>query len=236
MRPDRKVIYVNLVVMDAADAIDQQLQREFKDIPKPLHDVAAGLAAAWATPDRVAEALTTELPKHLVAKMTSKGLTAVAETAFWEGPYVVVEVQIHSVSPAAMVEAQSKDFYDEFGDLEEEAHMSQALALRIKHCIQTFLSWFKIGTQKSLEDDYLPKLIESKMESIMDEAVAGKLKRRGLHAVSKVLIQEKQARYFYDTLRQVRQAHRPFANFTGPFTISKENGHKLVNEAEKKER
>ena len=234
MRPDRKVIYVNLVVVDATDAIDQQLQREFKDMPKPIHDVAAGLAAAWATPERVAEALTIDLPKDLVAKMASKGLTAVAETTFWEGPYLVVQLQILSVSPAAMVEAQSKDFYDEFGDLEEEAHMSQALALRLKGCIQSVLSWFGMRTQKSLESDYLPMLIQSKMENIMDEALAGKLRKRGLHAVSKVLIEEKQARFFFDTLRQVRGAYRPFANFSRSFTLPHEKEQRFVDEAEKK--
>mmetsp|Transcript_11684 Transcript_11684/g.22387 ORF Transcript_11684/g.22387 Transcript_11684/m.22387 type:complete len:268 (+) Transcript_11684:122-925(+) len=236
MRPDRKVIYVNLVVLDATDAIDQQLQREFKDIPKPLHNVACGLAAAWATPERVAEAMAIDVPKNLVAKMADKGLTTVAETTFIEGPFLVVQVQILSVSPAAMVEAQSKDFYDEFGDLEEKAHMSQALALRLKHCIQSVLDWFGVKNKKSLESDYLPRLIQSKMESIMDEAVAGKLKQRGLHAISKVLIQEKQARYFFDTLRQVREAHRPFANITGAFALSHENDEQqpLVDGAEKK--
>lgn len=222
MRPNRKVIYVNMVVLDATDAIDRQLQRDFKDIPKPLRATAAKLATTWATPERVAEALSTELPKHLVNKMASKGLTAVAETAFWEGPYVVAQVQILSVSPAAMVEAQSKDFYDEYGDLEEEATLSQAWALRIKSCIQRVLSWMGMSTQKTLEGDYLPWLIESKMQGIMDEAVAGKLQRVGLHAVSRVLTEEKQARYFFETLRQVREAYRPFSDFVGAFTMNQQ--------------
>lgn len=236
MRPDRKVIYVNLVVLDAADAIGQQLQLEFKDMPSALHDVAAGLAAAWATPECVAEALTAEVPKHLVAKMASKGVTAVAETTFWEGPYLVVQCQILSVSPAAMVEAQSVNFYDEFGDLEEEAHMSQALALRLKSCIQRILSWFGMKTQTSLEGDYLPRLIQSKMEAVMDEALETKLKRRGLHAISKVLIQERQARYFFDILRRVRAAHRPLTNFAETFALAahEKDQQKLVDEVEKK--
>jgi len=237
MRPDRKVIYVNIVVLDAADAVDQQLQLEFKDIPKPFHNMACGIAAVWATPERVAEAMAIDVPKNLVAKMADKGLTAVAETTFIEGPFLVIQVQILSVSPAAMVEGQSKDFYDEFGDLEEEAHLSQALALRLKNCIQGILYWFGMKTQKSLERDYLPRLIESKMESIMDEAVADKLKRRGLHAISKVLIEEKQARYFFDTLRQVREAHRPFTDFAGVFVHVQEKDQRrrlVVDETEKK--
>ena len=203
-----------MIVLDATDAIDRQLHYEFKDIPKPIHVVATKLAATWATPERVAEAMTVELPRDIVNKMALRGITAVAETTFWEGPYLVVQMQIQSVSPAAVVEARSHNFYDEFGDLEEEAHMSRDWAMCIKSCLQRILSWLGMQTQQSLEGDYLPWLIQSKMESVMNEAVAGRLQRTRLRAVSKVLTEEKQARYFFDTLRQVREAqHQSFAKF-----------------------
>ena len=218
MLPHRQVLYVNLVCLNALNAIDQQIQREYKDIPKPLHQLASQLVNTWATPERVAEAMSTELPTSLVEKLSLHGVKAVAETTFWEGPFLVVQVQIHSVSPTVSIEAQAKDFYDELGDLEQEACWSEGFALRVKACLQSILFLLGMRTKQAIENNVLPRIIQSNMERIMQEGVTSKMKRRGLHGVVKVLTENKQARYFFDTLRRVRQAHRPFANFEESFT------------------
>jgi hypothetical protein len=225
MIPDRKVIYVNLIVLDAAAAVDRQMQYELgkHDIPKPLHQLSSQLVKTWATPERVAEVMSADLPTHLMKKMELHGVKAVAETTFCYGPFLVVQVQIQSVSPTDMVEASSKDFYDEFGELDEEAHISQSLALRIKGCLQSILNLLGMSTKKSLEDNYLPHLLHSQMTRILQEGVTAKLKQRGFHAVSKVLAEDKEARFFFDTLHRVRQAHRPFANFEESFTSISED-------------
>ena len=219
--PDRPVCFVNLVVLDATLAIDQQLQREFKDIPKPIHQVAAKLATtAWANPERVAEVLQTELPKDLMKKLDAHGITAVAETTFWEGPYLVVQLQVQSVDAAALVEARSKTFYDEWGDVEEEAHMSRTMALRLKSCLQFLLSCLGIRIQSFLQNNFLPYLVQLPLERALDKSIAAKLQRRGFHASSKVLSQRNQARYFFETLHEVRQAYRPFCNFVETFEVA----------------
>ena len=182
----------------------------------------AKLATTWANPERVAEVLSTDLPKDLMNKMDERGITVMAETTFWEGPYLVVQLQVQSVDVAALVESRSKNFYDEFGDLDEEAHMSHTMALRLKACLQSILSMLGVRTQLCLENDWLPLLLQYQMERILNESFATKLQRRKFHAISKVLAQDKQANYFFDTLREVREAYRPFLNFVETFSEAHE--------------
>lgn len=75
--------------------------------------------------------------------------------------------------------------------------MDDDLASRILGWIENFLTLIGIQRQKALQDEYLPKLIQSKMETMMGEVMAEKLEGKGLQAVSKVLPEEKQARYFH---------------------------------------
>lgn len=120
IREDRKVIFINLTILDASSLIDQKLSIKLKGAPKPLAKMATKAATTVATPERVAQMLAREMPKKLVEKMASKGMTAAAESGFLEGPYVVVQqLQIQSVNPEVLVEAQTKDVYDEDGELEK---------------------------------------------------------------------------------------------------------------------
>jgi hypothetical protein len=219
LRADRKVLYINLIVLDASDAIEGKLSRSLdaKGVPKPLQKVAAKLATTLATPDKVAALLGNELPKKLVSKLADKGLTAVAEAAFQEGPYIVLHLQLQQADTKVMIQAQTTDVYDEDdGSLESAATLSKDWAATILACLQRVWSWLGGARQKSLEEDYLPKLIQAKMEDLMGEVLADKLEQKGLEAISEVLPEAQQARYFFDTLRQVRatkEAGRPLRKF-----------------------
>lgn len=205
IREDRKVIFINLVVLDASNAIDQQLSKKLKGrVARPLVKAATAVATTLATPERVAAALAADLPKQMVDKMASKGLTAAAELTFLEGPYVVVQLQIQAVSPAAMIEAQSKDSYNADGQLEVAAQLGQDWAARLQACLASVLALIGVHRQKSLEQEYLPRLVQSKMETVMGDIMAGKLQDKGLQAVSQVLPEDKQARFFFGTLRELR--------------------------------
>lgn len=61
MRPDRKVIFINLIIVDASDAIDQKLSKKFKGVPAPLAAVAKSVAKTLATPDHIASVLAQEM-------------------------------------------------------------------------------------------------------------------------------------------------------------------------------
>jgi hypothetical protein len=219
LRADRKVIYINLIVLDASDAIESMLSRSLdaKHIPKPLQSIATKLVTKLATPEKVAEVLATELPKKLVTKTANKGLTAVAEVAFQEGPYIVLHLQLQQADTKVMIQAQTTDDYDEDdGSLEQSATLSKDGAARILSCLQHFWSWLGGHRQRSLEEDYLPKLIQARMEDLMGEVLADKLEQKGLEAISEVLPEEQQARYFFETLRQVRatkEEGRPLRKF-----------------------
>jgi len=206
IRPDRKVIFINLTILDASSLIDKKLSTKLKGVPKPLANMATKAATTMATPERVAQLLAQEMPQKLVEKMAAKGMTAAAELGFVQGPYVVVQLQIQSVDPAALVEAQTKDVYDEDGELDESATLQPDMATKILNWMEWFLQMIGIERQRSLQDEFLPKLIQSKMETMMGEVMAEKLDSKGLQAISKVLPEEKQARYFHSTLRELREA------------------------------
>lgn len=211
IRPDRKVIYINLVVLDASSAIDQQLSKKLKGkVFKPLQKLATKAATTVATPERVAGVLSQELPKKMVEKMASKGLAAAAELVFVEGPYVVVQMQILSVSPAAMIEAQAHDKYDDdTGELKRKATLSSNWAARLTQCWHHLLRIIGVHRKHLLQEEYLPNLIQSKMESVMGDVVADKLESKGLEAMSQVLPEMQQARFFFSTLQQVREEMKP---------------------------
>eukprot|EP00977_Amphora_coffeiformis_P009771 scaffold2246_cov162-Amphora_coffeaeformis.AAC.30 len=220
IRPDRKVIFINLTILDASSLIDKKLSTKLKGVPKPLANMATKAATTMATPERVAQLLAQEMPQKLVEKMAAKGMTAAAELGFVQGPYVVVQLQIQSVDPAALVEAQTKDVHDEDGELDESATLQPDMATKILNWMEWFLQMIGIERQRSLQDEFLPKLIQSKMETMMGEVMAEKLDSKGLQAISKVLPEEKQARYFHrelpllfavpamcnSTLRELREA------------------------------
>lgn len=213
IRDDRKVIFINLIVLDASSAIDQQLSQKLKGkVCQPLVKVASKAATILATPERVASMMSEKMPLKIVDKMASKGITAMAETVFCDGPYVVLQLQLQSVSPQAMIEAQSKYVYDENGNLEDTAKLEPGWTATLQRWLKWVLSMIGLENQKSVEEEYLPKLIQAKMESIMGDIVATKLETKGMKAVSQVLPETEQARFFYKTLlelQQVKENMRP---------------------------
>lgn len=76
-----------------------------------------------------------------------------------------------------------------------------------------FLTWLLqlIGAknQKSLEEEFLPKVVQKQMEPMMNEMLKVKLEEEmKMDAESMVLGEDKQARYFYNKLKEIRAASK----------------------------
>lgn len=221
--PNRRVIYINLIVVDASGAIASKLSTKTQDMPKPLASLATNVATKLATPERVAGVMEKELPKKMVQKMASKGFTAVAETIFREGPYVVVQLQLQHADTSAMAAAMAVDTYDEDDEtkIEQKAVLTQDWAARIQMWLQTVFSWIGGKRQRNFESDYLPRIIQSKMEEVMNDLIADKLEEKGVNAISRVMKQEEQARYFFDTIACLRAAKAEKRQWKPPFASGK---------------
>lgn len=207
---DRKVIYINLYVNSAKETVKRKVsgQLEKKSLPKPIKAVAtkvgSKIAAAVATPERVAAMMSTKLPEMLPQKLGSKGMTAVARNVFVEGPFAVFEVQIQKVDMNVLIDSQTSDFIDEDGDL-EPATMDESLAEKILHWLNRFFELIGMRNKDRLEGDYLPRVVQRQMETMMTDMMAEKLETKGLDAEPTVLSEEKQARFFFQTLQELRK-------------------------------
>ena len=88
----------------------------------------------------------------------------------------------------------------------------KALARKEQHWshIVVFLTWLLglLGAknQKSLEEEFLPRVVQKKIESIMNGMLKVKMEEEmKMEAETQVLGEDKQARFFYEKLKEVRQ-------------------------------
>jgi hypothetical protein len=74
----------------------------------------------------------------------------------------------------------------------------------IMYWLEQFLQFIGASPQRTIEEDVLPVLIHRKLESTMGELLAEKMEEKGLDVESKVCSAATQARYFFDTLKEVQ--------------------------------
>jgi uncharacterized protein YhdP len=194
------VIYLNIVVKDPSGAIQGKVDVavEKSSLPNPLKKAAAKvggkIATTMATPTVVAKQMSEKLPVDMPVKMKGKGMTVVVETVNLEGPYVVLSLQIQKVDSVVLaevkaLEAESESYFD----------------------IVAWLKWTleKLGAsnQQSLEERYLPAVIQSKMPSMMAEMMQEKFGDMGMKAEPTVISEDKQARFFFKKLKEIRSSN-----------------------------
>ena len=79
--------------------------------------------------------------------------------------------------------------------------------------IVNFLTWLLgiLGArnQKSLEEEFLPQVVQKKMEPIMNDMLKVRLEEEmKMQAETKVLGEDKQARFFFDKLKEIRHKNK----------------------------
>jgi hypothetical protein len=216
MEENRKVLYINLMMMDQSVAVHRAVQRRIneKDLPTPLHQVASKVGQRVAKrvveshPELVAKIMSEKLPKQLTKKLKKRGIVGVVETVFVEAPYIVFQLQVQHVETHLLVAAKSKDFHDdETGELESRATLSPSVASYITKfldCFWRMLGSRRIQVQAAIEDYHLPRVVQGKLQALIPELMADKLHRKGLEIDMQVLPEDKQSRFFYTQLLAMR--------------------------------
>ena len=205
-------------VDDASETIKAKVAQkvEKSKLPPPIKPLVAKHAGQAAsklmTPSKIAKTMGAKMCKVLPKKMKEKGLTVELEEAFREGPYIVLQLQVLHVDAAAV----EKSMREENADLTEddEAAATNTIA-------GTLIEWsYKLigaENQKKLEEGFLSAKVQAKLETAMAVMMAEKFEQKQLKAQIQILKEEKQARYFYGKIKEVRMI---FAELEGNNPIS----------------
>jgi hypothetical protein len=200
---DRSVLYVNVVIQDASEAIKAGVCQKLEDsnlppgLKKRLAKHVGKLAADRVSASKIVEKMSPKMVETMPVKMKKKGLTVHAEEVFRDGPYYVIMMQVQHVDAAAMMEA--KQLAEK---AEKESEEADSVGVRF---VKWILSIMGMTLVDSVQKDYLPALIQSKMQLNMGEKMQEEMAEKKMKVSVEVLSEDKQARFFYEMLQQVRE-------------------------------
>jgi hypothetical protein len=171
-------------------------------IPEPMKKTvakkAANAASVMVRPSDIAKGMGKKMCKKMPAKMKEKGLTVVMEEVYREGPYIVLELQVQHVDTVAIENSQREENADLTQD--DDANSSSVAGA----LLEWSLKLIGRGNQQKLEGDFLPKKVQDKLQTEMMNMMAEKFEEKRLEADVEIIKEEKQARFFYSKLREVR--------------------------------
>jgi len=208
---DKTVLYMNIHIIDVVEAVKDQVSQKIAKsnlLPPPIRKWAAQSAPNLlptdmvAKPSVVVEKMGAKLCRKVPRKMKEKGLQAVIEEVFREGPLVVFQLQIQHVDAMHLIRSSGET-------IPPEETNKQSVFARILLLFAWFFRMIGVKGQRSIEEEFLPRLIHLKLESALNEVIVEKLESKKVVADTMVLPEAKQARYFYEKLRQVREANKP---------------------------
>jgi hypothetical protein len=201
MNQGRPVLYINILIHDASEAIKDEVAAKVKKsrIPGPLKESVANRAAAritWdlTTANRVIDKMGPRLCRDIPIKMSRKGIQVHVENVFSEGNYLVQELQVQHVDAVVMAEARNNSAERD----KDEGTLASSL-------FKGMFTVIGVQNQASLECDLLPNIVQRKVSASICEMMREKLAEKKMTADVKILQEEKQARFFFNTLRIVRE-------------------------------
>lgn len=210
----RSVLYVNVVIEDASEAIKAGVSEKLEESNLPpglkrrIAKYVGKLAADRVSASQIVDAMAPKMVATMPVKMRKKGLTVHAEEVFRDGPYFVIMMQVQHVDAAVMMEAKQLAEKD-------EVPKDESWTVRF---VKWLLSILGMNIVDSVQTDYLPAFIQSMMQPHMGEQMQAELADKKMMASVEVLSEEKQARFFYVLLQQVRdsEAAKKEARKKGP--------------------
>ncbi|CAB9497047.1 expressed unknown protein [Seminavis robusta] len=195
----KSVLFLNIIVLDGTQGVKKAVKEKIDktNMPQPIKDAAkkigAKAASKLATPTTIATKMSQEMPKKMPLEMAEKGMTVTAEAVFQEGPYVVIQLQVQKLNSVLMAEVKALE--------DKETDWTWLIRL-----LTWFLSLLGATHQKTLEEEYLPRIVQAKMEPMMNEMLKVRLEEEmKMEATTQVLGEEKQARYFFQKLKEIRK-------------------------------
>ena len=189
------------LVIDGTTAVKTSVKKRVDNTKLPpsikesFGNGAAHVASMRTTPDKIAERLGGQLCEKTTRKLAEMGVTIEMEECFREGTYVVLQLQVIRVDARTIQRAQVQ------GKLEKgTSETTTASGAMLDWCLTI------IGTenQKKLEEEYLPDKVEAKLQSKILAIMKDKLEKKGIIANIEIVKEEKQARYFYEKLKEIR--------------------------------
>ena len=215
-------------VNDASKAVEEQVRAKImeKKLPPKLKErllnKVGKIAGDLVPASKIAEKMAPKMVEEMPEKMKPKGLTVHVEEVFREGPFFVLELQLLEVDTVKLMEGE-KDEADDTKAREEPQQESMTTGL-----MRRFLGVLGDSNKASLEREYLPKVVQAKMQGSMGDMLKAQLAEKNLEADTEVLDQTEQARYFFNMIQQVRaaEAESPKGLPLPPFLKKKDSSSK----------
>lgn len=228
------LFYINLTILDASSAIFEKIHTKLskKRLPRRLVERISKQASKAVPNTLVAKKLSEKLPKNLMYKMASKGLTILAETVYVEEYYVVIQVQVQNVDTVILAESLNttstddddhsvaSDVVDEWMEhrnvpnrypitdrLDGQCYPSESRQRKswLARILERLWNLFNPLLRATIESQMLPNLIVRGLTQQMDTILPAKMNEKNLKALTKVLMETEQARYFFEHLRILRE-------------------------------
>lgn len=203
MNQERPVLYINILLHDASEAVKDKVAAKVKKsrIPFPLKESVANRAAAlmtWdtlSTASKVVDKMGPRLCHDIPTKMSKKGIQVHVENVYSEGNYLVLELQVQHVDAIVMAEAKPKR--------DRKNDHTWSLTSGLFHGAFTVMG---SKNRNSLERDLLPSIVQYKLSVSIREMMQAKLTAKKMTADIEIQQEEKQARFFFQMLKAVREA------------------------------
>jgi hypothetical protein len=193
------------VVIDGSALVKSKVKERVDNskLPTSLKDAVANRAGHVASkrikPSKIAQNIGTKLCERTPQKMAEMGVTVAMEQVFREGPLVVLQLQVQHVDARAIEKVRRQEAADlTQSDTSSEATVASAL---LEWCLRIIGS----DNQKKLESEFLPEKVQAKLESKILEIMTERFERKGLEVDVEIVREERQAKYFFRKLKEMRE-------------------------------
>ena len=205
MEPKHYIYIYIYRLHDASGAVHERVKQKIlsnKNIPVRIRETLAQtvgkVAGDVVTAQQVSQKIGMKLCEEIPRKMLQEGITVVVEQVFHEGVLTVLQLQVTHVDAVVLVQhgrAKNKT------TTETETETSTFASW-----LQWFLCMIGAGNRDSLEKDYLPTYVTSKLTESLKPVMESKLLEKNLKAVADIMSEKRQARFFFHLLKELREA------------------------------
>jgi hypothetical protein len=228
---NQPVLYVNLVVIESKQAVKEAFEELLSSkaarrswLPTPVAVRVASKASRVATKltsnYRVIKKLSKIVVKTAHGGMAARGLTGVINEVYRKGTYLVFEIQVQKVDASLFAKeadvknmwvrkkARNQNVLVGAFDADERQSFLTTIVMYLQKVFLVLLTtiywWVGAENTRIFETVILPSMIQSNMEVFLERALEDKLGENHIVADAVVLPESKQARFFFQQIRQIK--------------------------------